>query len=350
MRKNSSLSAKNVTMQDIADASGFTKATVSMVLSSDKRITEATKQRVLKVVRELGYVPNEAARRLSRGKSDAIAFVAVRFAAPFIASVMDGMEQRAYSRSRYLRGFQPYSTFNQASARDEILRDILLGRKAEAVVTLSLQPSDAICEEYRKKGVPLVLIETDHPLCHSIRVDNASGAYRATQYLIKKGRKRIVFINGVTNAASGEETNAPAVERLQGHKAALKDHGIPWDDSRLLKIKTYEAEEGALAFEQLQRKKVKFDAVFCAAGDVVAMGVMEAARFFKMRIPRDFSLVGFDDVPAAALLRPALSTVHQEFKELGSMAFDIAVEAIEGRLLELRKVLIDPELVIRESA
>jgi LacI family transcriptional regulator len=341
---------RNITMKDIADEAGVTKATVSMVLSGDKRITEATRQKVLKVVRALDYVPNEAARRLSRGKSDAIAFVAVRFAAPFIASVMDGMEQRAYGRSRYLRGIRPYSTFNMAATREDILRDILYGRRAEAVILLSLRPSEEIAAEYKKKGIPLVLIETEMPGAHSIRVDNASGAYRATEFLIKKGRKRIALFNGATSPRAGEELNMPSVERLKGYKAALRDYGIPYDEGRVVKIRTFETEEGALAFEEFRRKKQKFDAIFCAAGDSVAMGVIEAARFFKVSIPGDFSLIGYDDNPSSALLSPGLTTVHQEFKELGSMAFDIAVEAIEGRLKSDRKIVIDPELVIRESA
>ena len=139
---------KNITMQHIADEAGVTKATVSMVLSGDKRISEATRQKVLKTVRRFDYVPNEAARRLSRGKSDSIAFVAVRFAAPYIAAVMDGMEQRAYGRSRYLRGIQPYSTFNMVAAREEILRDIHYGRKAEAVILLSVLPSESLVREF----------------------------------------------------------------------------------------------------------------------------------------------------------------------------------------------------------
>ena len=341
---------KPITMKDIAIAAGVTKATVSMVLSGDKRITEATKQKVLKIVRELDYVPNEAARRLSRGKSDSIAFVASRFAAPFVASVLDGLEQRAYGRSRYLRGIQPYSTFNQVAAKDEILRDILYGSKAEAVIVLTVKPSESIVAEYKKRGVPLVLIENDMPGAHSVRVDNVSGAYRATEFLIKKGRKKIAFFVGNTSPRSGAEPNPPAMERLKGYKQALKDYNLPYDETRVVRIHTYEAEEGALAFEEFRGKKIKFDAIFCAAGDVVAMGIMEAARFFKVGIPDELSLVGFDDAPASQLLNPALTTVHQEFKELGSLAFDIAVEAIEGRLKSDRKILIDPELIIRESA
>jgi LacI family transcriptional regulator len=339
-----------VTMREIAARAGVTKATVSMVMSGDKRITEATRQKVLKAVAELDYVPNEAARKLARGKSDTIAFVAVRFAAPVVASVLDGIEQRAYGRSRYLRGIQPYSTFNQAAAREEILREILYGRKAEAVIVLALRPSEAIALEYKKRGVPLVLIENEMPGAHSIRIDSMRGAYRATEHLIKTGRKKIAFFSGASSPRQGEELNGPALERLKGYKAALKDHGIPFEESRIVRIRGYEADEGALAFEQIRRKKVKFDAIFCAAGDAVAMGVMEAARFFKVGIPSDLALVGFDDAPAAALLSPSLTTVHQEFKELGSLAFDIAVEAIEGRLKSDRKILIEPELVVRESA
>jgi len=283
------------------------------------------------------------------GKSDAIAFVAVRFAAPVVASVLDGLEQRAFALSRYVRGIRPYSTFNQLSAKEEILREILYARKAEAVIMLTVKPSAEMAEEYKKRGVPLVLIENDMAGTHSIRVDNERGAYRATEALIKKGRKKIALFNGVTKPRPGEDLNLPALERLQGYKAALKKHRIPFDESRVVVVRNVEGEEGAHAFEQCLRKKLKFDAIFCAAGDAVAIGIMEAARYAKVRIPEDLSLIGFDDAPAASLLSPALSSVHQEFKELGSMAFDMAVDAIEGRLRSDKKILIDPELILRES-
>src|SRR5690242_12713305 len=125
---------KHVTMQDIAKKAGVTKATVSMVINNDKRITETTRQKVLKIVRELNYYPNESARKLAKGKTETLAFILPRFGSPFIASIMDAFERRTYETRRYLNGIQPYSTRNEVAAGEEILRKIVYGRKADAVV------------------------------------------------------------------------------------------------------------------------------------------------------------------------------------------------------------------------
>src|SRR5690242_7832884 len=113
---------KHVTMQDIAKKAGVTKATVSMVINNDKRITEATRQKVLKIVKELNYYPNESARKLAKGKTETLAFILPRFGSPFIASIMDAFERRTYETRRYLNGIQPYSTRNEVAAGEEILR------------------------------------------------------------------------------------------------------------------------------------------------------------------------------------------------------------------------------------
>jgi LacI family transcriptional regulator len=341
---------KAVTMKDIALRAQVTKATVSLALAGDERISAVTRQKVLKVARALHYAPHEAASRLARGKSDAIAFVAVRFAAPFVAAVLEGLEERAFSLGRYLRGIRPYSTFNQTAVKEEILKEILYARKAEAVILLSVAPSPTLAAEYKARGVPLVLIESDAVGAHSVRLDNKRGAFLATEALIKRGRKKIALFNGPTRPKAGEDADFQAQDRLEGYLAALRKHKIPPDKARIVSILHPHADEGAHAFEACVRKGQEFDAVFCAAGDAVAMGVMEAARFLKIRIPQDLSLIGFGDTPAAALLSPALSSVHQEFKELGSLAFDTAIEAIEGRLKTQRKIVIEPELVLRESA
>jgi len=138
-------------MQDIAKKAGVTKATVSMVVNNDHRITEATRQKVLKVVKELRYYPNESARKLASGKTEAIAFVGPRLGSPFIASILEAFENKTYETRRYINGIHPYSTRNEVNTREDILRKILYGRKADAVVLLDQVPSAELVEEYGKK-------------------------------------------------------------------------------------------------------------------------------------------------------------------------------------------------------
>ncbi len=343
-------SMKHVTMQDIATRAGVTKATVSMVINNDKRITEATRQRVLKIVKELNYYPNESARKLAKGKTESIAFVVPRFGSTFIASILDGFEKRTYETKRYLNGIQPYSTRNEIAAREEILRKILFGHKADAVVLLDQTPSRKIVSEYQEKNIPMVLIETKTTGAHSVRVDNIKGAYLATSHLAQKGRGKIGMIVGISKQDPIYEENPVTEERLQGYQKALVDNKLKFDRDLVATIENYDSTEGGECLKQLLKKDPDLDAIFCAAGDIVAMGVMEEARQRGISIPKKLSLVGFDDILAARLVTPGLSTVRQSFGEIASAAFDIAMDSIDGKLAKEKHILLEPELIVRESA
>lgn len=340
---------KNITMQDIAIRAGVTKATVSMVINNDKRITETTRQKVLAIVRELNYYPNESARKLAKGKTDTLAFVMPRFGSPFIASIMDAFERRTYETRRYLNGIQPYSTRNEVAVLEDILKKILYSRKADAVVLLDQVPSPALVAEFNDKKIHLVLIETKAPGTHSVRVDNVKGAKLAVKHLLQKGRKRIGLIVGDAKPEAIYEPNPVAEERSKGYQEALKEAGIPFDAGRVGVVENYTPEEGAALLARLLDADPQLDAIFSAAGDWVAMGVLEEARRRGIRVPQDLSLVGYDDVLQARLINPPLTTIRQSFGDIASVAFDIAMEAIDGKLSQEKHMLLEPELIVRSS-
>lgn len=337
-------------MQDIAKKAGVTKATVSMVINNDRRITETTRRKVLDIVKDLNYYPNESARKLAKGKTDSIAFVTTRFGSPFIASVMEAFESRALHHNRYVHGIQPYATRNKVTVLEEILKKVLYGRKADAVVILSQPPSEEMVKEYAKEKVPMILIENEMKGAHSVRVDNVLGAFNATDYLIRKGRKSIGFLNGASQAPAEYSFNHTALERQQGYQKAHQDRGLKWDSQNMVELANYEYEEGKRATAALLDRAKKLDALFCAAGDVAAMGAMEEIKRRGLRIPQDIAVVGYDDLLAARMLNPALTTVRQSFSEITAIAFDMAVDSIEGKLTEEKHVVLEPELVVRESA
>ncbi len=341
---------KNVTIQDIAERAGVTKATVSMVINQDHRITEKTRDKVLKIIKEMHYYPNQSARKLARGKSDVIAFVSARFAAPFIAALMDAFEQRAYQMGRYVHGIHPYSTQHKTEAKEEALQQILYGRTADAVVLVTIRPSEKIVAEYAARKIPLILLENTLPGSHSIRVDNVKGGFLAADYLIRKGRKRIGLINGVTQPLPGVDGVPSAMERLQGYRQALETHGLKFDEDRVVSYANYQFEEGRMGLKALLEKDPKLDAVFCAAGDIMAMGVLAEAQERGLKVPEDIALVGYDDMMASSLLKPALTTIRQPLARMGILAFETAIEAIDGLLKEDKNLLIQPELIVRESA
>jgi LacI family transcriptional regulator len=341
---------KRITIKDIAEKAGVTKATVSMVMSNDKRITEATKEKVMKIVKSLNYYPDESARRLAKGKTDSIAFIAPRFTSPFVFSFLNIFESLAFATGKYKNGVLPYSTGNNAAAKEELLREILYSKRADAVVVITIKPSRKIVAEYAKNEIPLLLVETQMKGAHSVGIDNEEAAHNATGYLIKKWGKNIGLIVGEIDTAPKADPNIVSMERIKGYKRALNDHGVNFDKNKIMYIRNHSYDDGRKCMLHFIRNKIKLDGIFCAAGDVVAMGVMDQAKKSGFKIPQDLAIIGFDDVVAAKLLNPALTTIKQPFDEIGKMIYDITIDSIEGKSKEEKHIIIKSELIIRESA
>ncbi|MBP7792573.1 MAG: LacI family DNA-binding transcriptional regulator [Candidatus Goldbacteria bacterium] len=341
---------KKITIKEIAKKAGVSKATVSMVLNNYDRIADATREKVLRVVKDMHYYPHESARMLAKKKSDSIAFVSARFAAPFISNILDAIEQRAFTVNKYVHGIIPFSTRNEKEAKDELLRRILYSRKADSVIVLTLKPEDEIIKEYNDRKLPLILIENEMPGVHSIRVDNYKGAYQATEHLIKKGRKNICLISGVTNPPENLDINPAAIERKKGFEDTMHNYNVNYNENNIEYIEQYTFDEGKTALDNLLKKNSDVDAIFCAAGDIVAMGVIKRAHEIGIKIPDDLAIIGYDDIIVAKLLNPPLTSVRQPIEDIGKLAFDIAIDAMEGKLKEEKHVVIEPELIIRATA
>lgn len=341
---------KRITIKDIAEKAGVTKATVSMVMSNDKRITEATKEKVMRIVKSLNYYPDESARRLAKGKTDSIAFIAPRFTSPFVFNFLNIFESLAFNSGRYKNGILPYSTGNDSAAKEELLREILYSKRADAVVVITIKPSQKIVDEYGKNGMPLLLVETHMKGAHSVGIDNEEAAYNATSYLVKKWGKNIGLIASEIDTAPKADPNYVSMERIKGYKKALKEYNVKFDENKIMYIRNHDYNDGRECLLHFIKNKIKLNGIFCAAGDVVAMGVMDQAKKSGLMIPRDLAIIGFDDVIAAKLLNPALTTIKQPFDEIGKMIYDITIDSIDGKIKEEKHILIKPELMIRETA
>ena len=162
---------KQTTIKDIAVKLGISHTTVSRALNDDPNVNRNTAE----LAAELDYVPNLAARGLARGRAEAIAFISTRYAAPFISNVLDSFEQRAFYTNRYVHGVVPYSTRNEEAMKEALLMRILRGKRADAVVMLTIRPRAQTLAEYNKAGIPVVLlIENKMPGAHSITIKQAA--------------------------------------------------------------------------------------------------------------------------------------------------------------------------------
>lgn len=334
-------------IRDIAKLAGVTHTTVSKILNNKGNISIETKKKVLSIIKKYNYYPNESARRVSLGKADEIAFISTRYASNFISTIIEGAEQKSYEPGKYYGKLSLYSTRGNEEAKKEILIRILRERLAAAVIMIFVIPDKKLIKEYKKAEIPIVLLEGKIKGIHSIRVDNKKGAYDAVSYLIKKGRKKIGLIRGEIGY---EEVGPTPSEREKGYKDALKSAGFVYNKKLTVEVRDYTFNEGKQCLDLLLEREKKLDAIFCSAGDLCAMGVMQRAKELKIKIPDDIAIIGFDDIIAASLVSPALTTVKQPIYEIGQKAFELAVEAAEKKIKKPRDIVIQPELIIRESA
>jgi LacI family transcriptional regulator len=337
---------RGVSIRDVARTAEVSVATVSRVLANSEFVKAATREKVLAVIDELGYVANAHARALVAGGGNAVAFLTADMLGPSFADLASSVEQVA---AEYGRLFVLCTTHNDAEREQSYIR-LMAEQRAAAVLLVGAVAPDPAYERrvtgYAKElgaiGCPLVLCGrpplrpgSDIP---SVEYDNAGGGYDATQHLIELGHRRILFAGFVP-----PQTTTQA--RLAGARRAYEDAGLPAEDL-LVPPSGFTSEAGDRAVTEALRERSPFTAVVAAA-DHVAIGCLRALRRAGLRVPEDVSLVGFDDIAVVSDLTPALTTVRVPFGELGTVSARIAMDAEErGRY---RHIVLPTELVVRES-
>ena len=334
----------SITIKDVAKRAGVSHTTVSMVVHDDKRITAETKKKVLAAIEELKYHPNYLARGLVQGKTNTIAIMATFFSSFFEMNFLKGIEQEMGDSEFQIN---EYSTRGRPGVKQQIMEQILYGKRADVLILLSIKPDKSILDEFKKNELPIILIEEEMKGAHTLKTDNYKGGFLAGEYLVKKGRKNIGVIVGEIN---GDEVGTSPDERLRGFKRALEDGGVAFNKNLVIQIKNFDYKDGKEALKEYLTTGAKLDAVFCAAGDYMAMGFLEEAKRQGVKVPQDIAVVGYDDLEMSAIVNPPLTTIKQSITELGREAFKISVDAAAGKLKEPKIIVLAPELKIRESA
>ena len=330
----------SITIHDVAKRAGVSHTTVSWVIHDNPSISQATKDKVLKAIEELDYHPNFSARGLVNGSTGIIGVVANFFSSYFEMEILKGIEQGIRtSKSHYFINL--FSTLEQ---NEKTLSKIVLEKRADAVILLSISPSAKVCELYKKNGIPLIVIDESAPDAVEMSLNNYEGAYKATELLIHSGKKNFVLV-------LGDEENMVLCqyERKRGFIQALMDNNIPFDDSHIFFITDYYFEEGQVAFKRMERLFPETDAVFCAAGDIVATGIMLEAKKSGKSIPKEMAIIGYDDFIASAMISPSLTTVHQPLTQIGKDSYLTILRMLNKEDLGTREFVYSPFLVRRES-
>ena len=330
------------TLESVAAAAGVSRGTASRVLSGSPHVSERARLAVLGAAEDLGYVANRAARSLVTRRSDSVAFVVAEpeerfFSDPFFATVLRGAH-RVVARHRMQLLFVVLST---AEDRDQFER-FAVGGHIDGALLVSLHGADPLPARLAAQGVPVVLVGRPYRTGDDtpyVDADNVGGGRLATRAMIDRGRRDIGTITGPPDMPAAQD-------RLDGFRAELAHHGRrPTKDS--IVVGDFSVTGGERAMNQLLDQRPGLDGVF-AANDLMAVGAMQAIVARGFAVPDDVAVVGFDDVPVAAALRPQLTTVRQPLVRMGEEMATLLVDALEGRPTR-QSIVLPTELVERQS-
>jgi len=342
-----------ITMRDVAKASGFSPATVSIVLSNAplaRYIAAATKKRIEETARKLGYRPNVMARFLRSNRTHSVGLMFFDITDPYCTPILRGIENALY-QAGYLAIFA--DAHNQRNRFERYL-EMLLERHVEALIVVAnwLFVDIHLLADLSKRNIPATTIGWELPgdKVSSVMVDNENGARLALEHLYQLGHRKIAFIRGPKMLID----SAPRWRGIQkfAHGAGLKiDAGLALQLPESFDPNS-SFDGGFRLTEELLHRKKPFTALM-AFDDLTALGAARALAKAGVKVPEQCSVTGFDDVALSALAAPSLTTVRQPLEAMGGLAVNIIMEGInaglEKRERNIARHKMNPELVIRDS-
>ena len=351
--------AGKLTIQDIARLAGVSKATVSRVLNHKPDVDPTTRERIVRIMQEQGFVPSITAAGLAGGRPRIIGVLVPSLIWPFIPEIVQGVAEFVEHNSYELILYSLSHLRDRSAAVDRILD----ARLTAGLVAITPGPSAKHLTQVHEQGFPVVLID-DQGLPTSapwVGADNRIGAYQAVHHLIRLGHRRIAHIKGPASYQCSQE-------RYQGYCQALIESGL-LPEPTLVVQGDFEVPSGRAAAHILFSHAERPTAIF-AANDHMAWGVLEVSEDLGLRVPEDVALVGFDDMATSELKRPPLTTVSQPFHQMGRRAAELLLGLLESprhiplyantpsflkssflpsAYPEPMRILLETKLVVRES-
>jgi LacI family transcriptional regulator len=333
----------SLNLEYIAERAGVSRATVSRVVNNHPYVKEKTRTHVMQIIEKEGYTPNLVARALVTQRTQVIGVViphtlSVVFEDPFyFPSLLQGINQVTNARDYSMMLWIEDNQNDMQKFYERILKQHLI----DGLILASYQTDHPYLGQFTQVNSPMVLIEKAEGSFEGfscVTIDNVEAAQQAVTYLQSLGRKRIGTICGNLENPDGRD-------RRIGYRNAMQQSPLGYDPD--LEVGgMFARKTGYNGMMQLLEKKV--DAVFCA-NDQIAFGALDALAVAGIECPRQVSIIGFDDLPAAALSKPSLTTVRQPIRRRGSMATSILLDEIEGLQDAGKQFILPTELIIRES-
>ena len=328
-----------ITLAEVAKRAGVSTATVSMVLRNRGRISQATRERVLKALDESGYVYNQTAANLRNRSSNQVGLLLHDITNPFYGEMTAGLshEMERHELLLFLANSEE-SCERQQKFVDSLMRNNACGM----VLCAARETPRAFFEALKRRNIPAIMVvrPPDDPGFDFVGTDNFLGTQMATAHLLKLGHRHIAFIGG-------SQRSGTRAQRIGGFTSKLLENGIAPKAEWLVTAEASQS-DGSRVAEKLFNQYPQITAAVCYQ-DIVALGVMQALRKLGREPGRDFALVGVDDISEAALVQPALTTVSVAAKEIGRKAGELLFSRIQGNDEPPKSIILPPALVVRES-
>lgn len=331
-----------VSIKDIARILNISVATVSRALHDRYDVNPETKRKVLELAERLNYRPSSHAIGLLKKRTHTIGLVVPEIDNQFFSETINGLENVAYQQGYNVMIFQSQNIYE----REVKIIDQLIGARVDGIA-ISI---GSTTEDFRhlnmlkELDIPLAMFDrvSDEVYGHKIINDNFEGGYKAGEFLVQHGRRRVAHI-------AGPQTLKLTRLRMQGFKAALRDAQLDLLPEYLVHT-TFRMEDSYQIALDLLRLPNPPDAIF-AVSDYVALGVLKAARQLNIQIPQELALIGFSNLAVGPLLEPSLTTISQQPHEMGEETARILLKNIESvnKDFKLQTRIFKPELIIRNS-
>jgi len=328
-----------VTIRQIAERADVSIGTVSHVINGTAKVRDKLQQRVLDAIRNLGYQPSQLARGLRRNRTSMLVMMMPDVTNPFFPAVVRGVEDVAYKRSLRL---VLCNTDNDPRKEISYLNELQSYRPAGWLVIPSVGSEIGTQLRSAHSRSPVVCVDRRPEGWNGdvVLAANQRGAYSATRHLLRMGHRRLAVITGPLHLAN-------ATERLKGFRRALAEAKLAIEPDYIQEAR-FDRDSGYQAATRLLRMLPRPTAIF-ACNDLMALGVLLAARELGLDCPEELSIVGFDNLDFAEFTAPALTTVHQSGYQLGTTAARLLLERIDGLTQPPKKVVLPTELRIRNS-
>lgn len=332
-----------VSIREVASHAGVSVGTVSNVLNRPEIVAPATRSRVLRSIRELGFVPNESARQLRRGRGRVLGLVVLDVANPFFTDVAKGVEEATAAAGMAVI----FCNSDGDPVRESAYLDLLEEQRVRGVLITPVDDAGPRLLRLRERGILVVLLDrraTRDDLC-SVSVNDVRGGELATGHLLATGHRQIAFIGGPRGLEQVRD-------RYRGAAKAVRAAGL--DPARVLRrvdtanMTVSAGRRAATGLLELPRSK-RPSAVFCA-NDLLALGVLQGLTRQRARVPDDFALVGYDDIDFAAAAAVPLSSVRQPRQQLGREAAELLIDEMKNPEHRHTRRIFEPDLVVRESS